>query len=176
MENKDQSKFKPKQYTHIDYEALLIYVMKNRTSVENAVIELELKVARSTIVRNINKLKEQGSQIVRLYQEEYATNMQKKELPVGIAEKIDQLPKKEIRIKNELEDVYFKLTMMKEILDSCDGNLTQAARVISSGNTPLGNFKITRQGLTKDLKYYEKVKEKYQIQKDDLEPNERRED
>ena len=53
---------------------------------------------------------------------------------------------------------------MKEIVEMCNGNLAEAARVISKGNTILGNIKITRQGLTKDLKRYEIVKEAYEQQ------------
>ena len=35
MENKKT--VKPKQYSHIDYEALLIYIMKNHISMEQAI-------------------------------------------------------------------------------------------------------------------------------------------
>ena len=55
MENKKA--VKPKQYSHIDYEALLIYIMKNHISMDQAIEELDLNIARATVTRNINKIK-----------------------------------------------------------------------------------------------------------------------
>ena len=162
METKKERK--PKQYTHIDYEALLIYVMKNRTSIYKAIEDLELDVARSTIVRNINKIKEKdkNNEVISLYQNGYVPNMQKDILPQNIREKISLLPNKKVITQAKLEDLYRKLHSMKEIIDSCGGNLTEATRKINSGTTSLGNVKITRQGLGKDMAYYEVVKEAYE--------------
>lgn len=58
---------------------------------------------------------------------------------------------------------------MKEISEMCNGNLAEATRVINEGNTILGNIKITRQGLGKDLKRYEIVKEAYEQQHNEKE-------
>ena len=41
-----ERKVKPKQYSHIDYEALLIYAMKNHISIEKAIEENGLTIAR----------------------------------------------------------------------------------------------------------------------------------
>ena len=152
---KNKKEVKPKQYSHIDYEALLIYIMKNHISMEQAIEELNLHIARSTIVRNINKIKKEDKEnsIIDLYQNIYTSNSQKKELP-----------ELEVVKKEELEDLYKKLSYMKEIAEMCNGNLAEATRVINEGNTILGNVKITRQGLGKDLKRYEIVKEAYEQQ------------
>ena len=53
---------------------------------------------------------------------------------------------------------------MKNIVESCGNNVSMAARVINSGNTILGNIKITTQGLAKNLKRYEIVKKEYEKQ------------
>ena len=157
-------KVKPKQYTHIDYEALLIYVMKNHTSVVQAIEDLEIDIARSTIVRNINKLKKENSSIVNLYQNFYICNMQKKQLPEELQYKINSLEERKIVDKNELEDLYQKLLYMKKIVEQCDGNVAMAARTISNGTTILGDIKITTQGLQKNLKRYEIVEKEYKKQ------------
>ena len=164
MENKKA--VKPKQYSHIDYEALLIYIMKKHISMEQAIEELDLNIARSTVVRNINKIKEEDKEnaIIDLYKNVYTPNSQKKELPDFLKNQIDKLPELEVVKKEELEELYKKLSYMKEIVEWCNGNLAEAARVISNGNTILGNMKITSQGLTKDLKRYEIVKEAYEQQ------------
>ena len=163
---KNKKEVKPKQYSHIDYEALLIYIMKNHISMEQAIEELNLHIARSTIVRNINKIKKEDKEnsIIDLYQNIYTSNSQKKELPDFLKNQIDELPELEVVKKEELEDLYKKLSYMKEIAEMCNGNLAEAARVISAGKTILGNIKITRQGLGKDLKRYEIVKEAYEQQ------------
>lgn len=165
-----EKKVKPKKYTHIDYIALLTHVMKRRISVESAIDELELNISRSTIVRNIKKIKETGNEeekeIINLYQEQYVPNMQKDEFPESLQLKIDNLPEKGIINKNELEDLYNKLYRMKQIIESCNGNIAEAARVISSGTTILGNVSITPQGLNKVIKKFEQVKEEYYKQQE----------
>lgn len=101
---KDKKEVKPKQYSHIDYEALLIYIMKNHISMEQAIEELNLNIARSTIVRNINKIKKEDKEnsIIDLYQNIYTPNSQKKELPEFLKNQIDELPELEVVKKEEL--------------------------------------------------------------------------
>ena len=161
---KEKTNIKPKEYTHIDYEALLTYVMKNHISVPKAMKILDLDISRQTVVRNIKRLNSDGKNyIINLYQNEYSPNMQKKILPIEVQEKIDELEENDdIVKKHKLEDLYKKLNYVKEILDTCDGNYTAAAKQISSGNTILGKVKISRQGLIKDLKYFENVKKEYE--------------
>lgn len=163
MDNKKSTdKVKPKQYSHIDYEALLIYVMKKRISVSKVIEELELDISRATIVRNINKINKQSdgkNEVINLYQKKYVPNMQKSKMPWKIAAKINALPEKGVIVKDELEELYDKLSKMKEILDQCDGNLTEATRRINSGNTILGNVHISRQGFGKNIQRFQKVKE-----------------
>ena len=164
MENKKA--VKPKQYSHIDYESLLIYIMKKHISMDQAIEELDLNIARATVTRNINKIKADNNEnaVIDLYQKIYTHKNQNKVLPKFLQSQIDELPELEVVKKDGLEDLYKKLSYMKEIAEMCNGNLAEAARVISAGKTILGNIKITRQGLGKDLKRYEIVKEAYEQQ------------
>ena len=154
---------KPKEYFHIDYEALLIYAMKKHVSLERAIEENGLTIARSTVIRNIRKMKQdvtRDNSIIEFYQEEYVPNCQKPELPARIIRGIASLPQKKVVIKNELQDLYNKLSTMNEIVQACDGNLAEATRKINSGKTILGNVKpISRQGLEKDIKYFQEIRE-----------------
>lgn len=165
-----KKQYKPKQYSHIDYEALITYVMKNHISVTEAIKRLGLEISRITVERNLNNMK--NSPIVILYRKKYIPKMQSN-IPKEIVQEIKDLPDKKVEIKPSLEDTYRKLFIMKEIVNQCRGNLTQAAKVISSGNTPLGNVTISRQGLTKNMNNYEKVKEEYKKQKESINQQER---
>ena len=175
MEKKSnrQRKIKPKQYTHIDYEALLIEAMKERCSIEECIARNGLNIARSTVIRNIKKIKEsiQDVSIIDLYENQYVPNMQKKELPKKLQDEIEDLPSRPVVIKPELEDLLKKLTIMNEILEQANGNYAEAARVISSGTTLLGNVTISNTGLEKNIKHYQEirrelVKEKKQREKE----------
>ena len=158
--------YRPKTYTHVDYEALVIYAMKHRVSIEQAICDNNIEIARSTIVRNIKKLADNQNTTINLYQNGYVPNMQKKELPSDIKIKIEKLDFRPIIKGNELDDIYMKLTTMKEIINACNGNASEAARKINSGKTPLGKIKpITVQGLLKDMKYLEKVKDQLEIER-----------
>lgn len=176
MEEK-ASNIKPKQYTHIDYEALLIYAMKHHISLERAIEENNLAIARSTVIRNIRKMKKEATRdntIIEFYQEEYVPNYQKSELSPRIIQVIDSLPLKRVVIKNELDDLYYKLSTMNEIVQICNGNITEATRKINSGQTILGNVKpISVQGLGKNIKYFQKIKE---IMEEEIEKEEKGEE
>lgn len=157
--------YKPKQYSHIDYEALIIYLMKHRISVEQAIKDLDLNISRITVTRNLNKMEQ--NPIVAIYREEYIPNVQKgAKMPEEIVQEIQNLPDKEVQTGDILEETYRTLSIMKEIIEQCGGNMTQAAKVISGGATPLGNVSITHQGLSKNMKNYERVKEEYKKQKE----------
>lgn len=134
----EEKKIKPKQYSHIDYEALLIYAMKNHISLEKAMEENELAIARSTVIRNIRRMKQEkgrDTRIIEFYQQVYVPNYQKSELPEKIVQAIEELPEKRVVIKNELEDLYNKLYIMNEIVKASDGNMAEATRKINSGQT-----------------------------------------
>ena len=160
--NETDQKIKPKQYSHIDYEALLIYAMKKHISLERAIEENGLTIARSTVIRNIRKMKKEGKHldIINFYQNVYVPKYQTPELPEEILRAIDEFPDKKVVIKGELDDLYHKLSIMNQIVEACNGNISKATEKINSGQTPLGKNKpITVQGLAKDIKYFEKVKE-----------------
>ena len=160
----EEKKIKPKQYSHIDYEALLVYMMKRGISAEKALQEHGLEIARSTLIRNIEKMKKEKGRdlsIIQFYQTRYVPNMQKSKLPEEIVMRINEFEEKPVVVKNELDDLYNKLKTMNEIVEECGGNVAEAARRINSGTTALGAIKpISVQGLRKDIKYYEKTREK----------------
>ena len=140
MKNENK-KVKPKQYTHIDYEALLIYAMKNHISIERAIEEHNLTIARSTVIRYIKKMKEDKNQdktVIDYYQNVYVKNYQKPQLPDEILQVIETFPEKKVIVKNELEDLYQKLNTMNEIVIECGGNLAEASRRINAGQTRIG--------------------------------------
>lgn len=174
---KEKKEIRPRQYTHIDYEALLVYVMKNHTSVSNAIEELNLDISRSAVVRNIRKIKQEDpkNEIVILYQEGYVPNMQKDKIPEELEEKIEQLESSEVVIKDKLEDLYNKLTTINNVIEACNGNCNEATIVINRGYTPLGNIKISRQGLSRIMKNYGLVKEKYEEHMKEKKDNSERE-
>ncbi len=159
----ENKKIKPKQYTHIDYEALLIYAMKNHISLEKAIEDNGLTIARSTVIRNIRKMKQDENQdqtVIDYYQNVYVRNYQKPILPESMIQTIEDFPDKKVVIKNELDDLYKKLSTMNQIAVECGGNLSEATRRINEGKTSLGMIKpISRQGLEKDIKYYNRIKE-----------------
>ncbi len=161
--NETESKIKPKQYSHIDYEALLIYTMKRHISLERAIEENGLTIARSTVIRNIRKMKKEKGKnldIINFYQDVYVPKYQTPELPEEILRAINELPDKNVVIKGELDDLYRKLSIMNQIVEACNGNITKATEKINSGQTPLGKNKpITIQGLAKDIKYFKKTRE-----------------
>lgn len=156
---------RPKQYTHIDYIALLIYIMKNYVSMEQAMNENGLSsIAKSTITRNLKKIEsqlEEGQEefeIIQLYKNGYLVNMQKNILPTTVEEQIENLPDKEVVNKEKLEDLYKKLSLMHSVLESCDGNMQKAVDAINNGGTPLGSFSLSYQAFAKNMKRYEVVK------------------
>ena len=71
---------------------------------------------------------------------------------------IDELPIKPVVTKPELEDLLKKLSIMNEILEQANGNYCEAARIISSGTTLLGNVTISNTGLEKNIKRYQEIK------------------
>ena len=169
--NNKQSKIKPKQYTHIDYEALLIEAMKERCSIEECLVRNGLKIARSTVIRNIKKIKERGENlsVIDLYEKEYVPNLQKKELPEKLQQKIEDLPSRRVVIKPELEDLLRKLSIIEKIVEQVNVNYAEAARIISSGTTLLGNVTISHTGVEKNMKHYQEIKKELAKEKNQKE-------
>ena len=135
----------------------------NETEIEKLSNKYHINKLLASILIN-RKIKEEDpkNEIVMLYQDEYVPNMQKAKMPESIEEKIKQLKSLKIVIKDELEDLYNRLTNINNILEACNRNWYEATRVINSGRTPLGNIKISRQGLIKVMKNYDLVKKKYE--------------
>ena len=176
--NNKQGKIKPKQYTHIDYEALLIQAMKERCSIEKCLATNGLKIARSTVIRNIRKIKESGgdSSIIDLYEKQYVPNLQKKELPENLQQRIENLPSRPVVTKPELEDLLRKLSIMEKIVEQANGSYAEAARIISSGTTLLGNVTISHTGVEKNMKHYQEIKRELAREKKQREKEEKGEE
>lgn len=137
--------------------------MKRKMSIEEVLEEQEIHIARSTVVRNIRKIQKESkgtSQVINIYQNLYVPNMQKSEIPESLKAAIEELPEKQIIIKNELEDLYQKLFQMKKIVEETDGNISEATRRINEGTTSLGKIRsITPQGLRKNMLRLKKIEE-----------------
>ena len=176
--NNKQGRIKPKQYTHIDYEALLIQAMKERCSIEECLARNELKIARSTVIRNIRKIKESGGDlsIIDLYEKQYVPNIQKEELPEKLQQKIEDLPSRPVVTKPELEDLLRKLSIMEKIVEQANGSYAEAARIISSGTTLLGNVTISHTGVEKNMKHYQEIKRELAREKKQREKEEKGEE
>lgn len=176
--NNKQGKIKPKQYTHIDYEALLIQAMKERCSIEDCLARNGLKIARSTVTRNIRKIKETRGDlsIIDLYEKQYVPNMQKEELPEKLEQSIEELPSRPVVTKPELEDLLRKLSIMEKIVEQANGNYAEAARIISSGTTLLGNVTISHTGIEKNMKHYQEIKKELAKEKEEMEREEKGEE
>lgn len=164
------NEIRPKQYTHIDYEGLLIYAMKNRRSIEESLKELDIDIARSTVGRNLKKLKNKSkgtNQVIEFYRDLYVPNMQT--MPEWLKAMIEKLPDKDVIIKDKFEDLHQILLQMKQVVDESGGNISEAARRINEGSTSLGNIKnITPQGLRKDMLRLQQI-EKAIAKKDEIE-------
>jgi len=148
---------RPKQYTNINYEALIIYAMKNRVSIEKAILENGLNIARSTVARNIEK--KPDNEVFKFYKEIYVPNMQKKESQEYIQGKIDEFQRGKVKKEEEIAELYKKLIYMKNIIEQCNGDFKKASEMINSGTTILGKKHISIQGLYKNMKILKKVEE-----------------
>ena len=112
--------------------------MKNHISVEKAIKENGLTISRITVQRNIKRMKEEGNQdlsVIEFYQDVYVPNFQKPEMPEYIKHTIDSFPERQVKMKNEFEDLYHKLYLMNEMVEACGGNFAEATRKINSGQT-----------------------------------------
>ena len=86
--------YRPREYTHIDYEALVIDILKNgytRRSWKEV-----YGIDSRTITRKVYVVKEKNPDLVSLYREVARYRKQQKKLPEGLQRQIDMLEEKEI--------------------------------------------------------------------------------
>lgn len=93
--------FKQRQRDDIDYEALVIEMIKHRTTTLDAANKYELGVR--TIQRKVNKLEKENTYLIAIYKQVKKNNKTGVPVPVDIQEKIDMLVERPVKI-NEMND------------------------------------------------------------------------
>ena len=118
--------YKQKEYTHIDFEALLIYTLKQDLPVEEAANKYG--ISRRTFQRKINEM--ENRELVELYKRVADNRKHSRKNGIDIVRKIDALEEKTIviggindRRKAELLDIERRFNKLCETM-----NKTEAAR------------------------------------------------
>lgn len=88
--------YRPRKYTHIDYEAMAIDIMKRGYSSRQA--EDEYGISRKTIKRNVEKLEQKNPRLYQLYSAVMHYRKIQCELPENIQSEIVALESKEVFI------------------------------------------------------------------------------
>lgn len=149
---------RPKKYTHIDYEALLTRVMKEKISIKSVIEDEELDIARSTVDRNIRKMPD--SRVVQIYKNFYVPNKQKKQFPEKLDIMIHELPSKSVKpivVKEKFTDMYHKLLSLYNLYEK-NNSYRETAERINAGITEFGNAKITEQGVRKHIRRFQEYR------------------
>lgn len=86
--------YKPREYTHIDYEALIIDIMKKGYTRRewSDIYEIDSR----TISRKINDMEIKNPELIRLYREVSSYRKAQKTLPTDLKQKVEMLEEKEI--------------------------------------------------------------------------------
>ena len=126
--------YKPREYTHIDYEALIIDILKNGYTRRE--LEGVYGISSRTIQRKIHLIEANNPELVQLYREVSRYRKQQKELPKELQEKVDQLVESEIFVegiydqkREELleEERRYNTKLMEGV------SVTQASRELGKG-------------------------------------------
>lgn len=91
----DKFPYKPREYTHIDYEALIIDILKKGYK-RRELDEVYEGISSRTITRKISVVEKNNPDLIALYREVAKYRKQQKMLPMELQEKIDMLEEKEI--------------------------------------------------------------------------------
>lgn len=157
MENKKG--YRPRKYTHIDYEALLIYIMKHDLTGEQT--SEEFGIHRVTISKKVKELEEKAkkeenkelSKIISLYKEYTSYHRSHKgQMNKRTQFVIRMLVEKPVFIKGKLDNTMENLHQREEALKQSENNYTQAAKQLG----------ITRQALTKTIGNKERIKKEFE--------------
>lgn len=151
--------YRPRKYTHIDYEALLIYIMKHNLTVEEAAEQFGIH--RVTISRKVKELEEVAEKqdknnllkIISLYKEYTAFNQShKNQMDKKTQFVIGLLKEKPVVVKGRLETIIEQLNQRENILEQSENNYTRAAKRLG----------ITRQALSKSIGNKERIKKEFE--------------
>jgi len=86
--------YRPREYTHIDYEALLIDIMKNGYTRREW--DEIYGISSRTIIRKIYCIEDENPELISLYREVSRYRKMQKTLPLQLQMKVDMLEHKEI--------------------------------------------------------------------------------
>lgn len=86
--------YKPREYTHIDYEALIIDIMKNGYTRREW--DEVYGISSRTIIRKIYVIADNNPELIRLYREVSQYRKEQKQLPMDLQEKVDLLEERAI--------------------------------------------------------------------------------
>lgn len=89
--------YKPREYTHIDYEAIIIDILKKGYT-RRELDEVYDGVSSRTIQRKIKELEAENLELINLYREVSKYRKSQKELPERLKLAIDRLEEKDIYI------------------------------------------------------------------------------
>jgi len=89
--------YRPREYTHIDYEAIIIDILKKGYT-RRELDDVYERVSSRTIQRKINVIKDTNPELVKLYREVSEYRKRQKPLPKELQTQIDMLEEKEIFI------------------------------------------------------------------------------
>jgi len=84
----------PREYTHINWRAMLIDIMKRGYTKSEA--EEQYGISNRTIARKVYKVQESDEAIVSLYREVSKYRKMQKKLPEELQKKINELPEEEV--------------------------------------------------------------------------------
>ena len=102
--------YKQKERDDIDYEALIIEMVKNRTHTASAAIQYNVGIR--TIQRKVNAVAKENPYLFRIYKEVKQLNKNEMPIPFELQERIDKLVSRPVKI-NELN--YSRRKELEEI-------------------------------------------------------------
>lgn len=88
--------YKPREYSHIDYEAMLIDIMKK--GYKKVEIKEQYGIHNRTVARKIYEVEKTNPGLVELYRKVAAYRQRKKPLPKELQEQVDSLELREVFI------------------------------------------------------------------------------
>lgn len=129
--------YRPKTRDDIDYEALVIKIMKDSENLDK--MEVKYGISKRTISRRIKDLEKTNPELIKLYRE-YAECVRRCErLPNDLQMKINQLPEKTVILSEvtEKKEVELRATLQKfEELVKSGMSKAEAARTLGYDGYP----------------------------------------
>lgn len=154
----DKFPYKPREYTHIDYEALIIDILKNGYTRRqwDDIYEVDSR----TITRKLKILEETNPNLICLYREVAQYKKKQIEVPVYLQKQIDDLESKEIFIAGindkKREELLEKEKQYNEAIMSGMGATEASKKVgrnrVSKAINTLNRIEIERQVKSESIK------------------------